>query len=263
MKMLKRFYNDIKKYWNYASYAAKSELKGEIANSHLGWLWWFLDPLLFMLVYTFIAAIIFRKSEPYFPVYVFIGLQSWNFFSKTVKGSVKIVRTNKGIISKVYLPKVILVITKMMVNGFKMFVSFLIVAIMMAAYQVPVDWHLLFVIPLFLSLFLLTFGVSTILLHFGVYVEDLANVVAVVLQLCFYMTGIFYSIEKRVPEPYNMILLRGNPVAYLVYEIRNCLLYEITPNMGIYALWFVVSILLCIFGINLVYKSENNYVKSI
>ena len=100
-------------------------------------------------------------------------------------------------------------------------------------------------------------------MHFGVYVEDLANVVAVLLQLCFYMTGIFYSIEKRVPVPYNRILLRGNPVAYLVYEIRNSMLYEVTPNMIIYVIWLVASVLLCIYGINLVYKSENNYVKAI
>ncbi len=263
MKMLIRFYNDVRKYWSYAMYAAKSELKGEIANSHLGWLWWFLDPLLFMMVYTFIAVIIFRKGEPYFPIYVFIGLQSWNFFSKTVRGSVKIVRYNKGIISKVYLPKVILVLIRILVNGFKMCVSFSIVVIMMVIYQVPVDWHLLFLIPLFFALLLLTFGVSIVLMHFGVYVEDLANVVAVLLQLCFYMTGIFYSIEKRVPVPYNRILLRGNPVAYLVYEIRNSMLYEVTPNMIIYVIWLVASVLLCIYGINLVYKSENNYVKAI
>ena len=263
MKMLERFFHDIKKYWNYAVYASKSELKGEIANSHLGWMWWFLDPLLFMLVYTFIAQVIFRKSEQYFPIYVFIGLQCWNFFSKTVKGSVKIVRANKGIIAKVYLPKVILIITKIMINGFKMFVSFLVVVIMMVIYRVPVDWHLLFLVPLFIGLVVLTFGISTILMHFGVYVEDLANIVAVVLQLCFYMTGIFYSIEKRVPAPYNMVLLRGNPIAYLVYEIRNSILYEITPDMLICVLWIATGILLCILGINLVYKSENNYVKSI
>lgn len=261
--MLQRFCGDIKKYWNYTVYAAKSELKGEIANSHLGWLWWFLDPLLFMLVYTFMAQVIFGKSEQYFPVYVFIGLQCWNFFSKTVKRSVKLVRANKGIVSKVYLPKIMLIIIQIMVYGFKMAVSFLIVVIMMICYRVPVDWHLLYMIPLFIGLILLTFGCSAILLHFGVYVEDLHNVVTVVLQLCFYLTGIFYSIESSVPVPYNMILLLGNPIAYLIYEIRNCMLYRTTPDMLFYAIWLVVSILLCIYGIRLVYRNENNYVKSI
>lgn len=261
--MLNRFFTDIKKYKNYINYAVKSELKGQNANSHLGYLWWFLDPLLYMMVYTFIAEIVFRRTLPYFPLYVFVGLQCWNFFSKTVKGSVRLVRKNKSIISKVYLPKIILILIKMLVNGFKVVVSFVIIGIMMVAYQVPVDWHVLYAIPLLIGLILLTFGCSAILLHFGVYVEDLHNVMNVVLQLCFYMTGIFFSIKDRVPEPYNMYLLNGNPVAYFIYEIRNCTLYQGTPNMLIYVIWVIVSFLICLFGIHLVYKNENNYVKSI
>ena len=70
---MKRFVNDIKKYYKFTIYSAKSELKSEIANSHLSWLWWILDPLLFMMVYSFISIIVFSKSEPYFPVFVFIG----------------------------------------------------------------------------------------------------------------------------------------------------------------------------------------------
>lgn len=261
--MLKRFSEDMKKYWNYTKYAVKSELKGETANSHLGWLWWFLDPLLFMLVYTFIAEVIFNKSLPYFPIYVFIGLQCWNFFSKTVKGSVKLVRANKNIIAKVYLPKIILVLIKLFVNAFKVVVSFLIIAIMMLVYQVPIDGHIFYAIPLLIGLVFLTFGCSAIVLHFGVYVEDLYNVITVVLQLCFYMTGIFYSIKDTVSEPYNMLLLNGNPVAYLIYEIRNCILYKGTPNMLVYFVWLGASLVICLFGIHLVYKNENNYVKSI
>ena len=100
---MKRFINDIKKYYKFTIYSAKSELKSEIANSHLSWLWWILDPLLFMMVYSFISIIVFSKSEPYFPVFVFIGLASWQFFEKTVKVSVKLVSNNRSIVSKVYL----------------------------------------------------------------------------------------------------------------------------------------------------------------
>ena len=87
---MNRFIKDFKRYYNYISYSTKSELKSEVANSHLSWLWWILDPLLFMLVYSFISIIVFGKSEQYFPIYVFIGLNCWQFFEKTVKQSVKL-----------------------------------------------------------------------------------------------------------------------------------------------------------------------------
>lgn len=107
---MNQFISDMKKYQKYTIYAAKSELKSEVANSHLSWLWWILDPLLFMIVYSFVAVIVFQKSEPYLPVFIFIGYNSWNFFSACLRQSVKLVAANKPIVSKVYIPKFILIL---------------------------------------------------------------------------------------------------------------------------------------------------------
>ena len=105
---LKKFFCNLKKYYKYSVYAAKAELKSEITNSYLNWLWWFLDPISYMLIYTFIVEVVFKTTEQYFPVFVFIGLTTWDLFSKTVSGSVKLVKNNIGTINKVYLPKYIL-----------------------------------------------------------------------------------------------------------------------------------------------------------
>lgn len=260
---MKKFIEDIKKFYRYGIYSGKSELKSEIANSHLSWLWWILDPLLFMLVYTFVALIVFGKGEQYFPVYVFIGLSSWQFFEKTVKQSVKLVTANSAIVSKVYIPKFILIFVKMFSNGFKMMVSYSLVVIMMLIYRVPVTWKIIYVIPIFFILALFTFGASSILLHFGVFVEDLSNVINVLLKLVFYLTGIFYSIKKRVPAPFGTILLKCNPVALLIDDLRECMLYGTAPDLVLLFAWFVVSALLAVIGVRVIYKYENSYVKVI
>lgn len=258
---MKRFVEDLKKYYKYAKYSAKSDLKAEVASSYLNWLWWILDPLLFMLVYTFIAIIVFRSGVQYFPVFVFIGLTLWNFFNKTVIGSVKIVRNNSAIVTKVYIPKFVLILQKMMVNGFKMLVSFALVLVMMVIYQIPVTWNILYMIPILLVLGLLTFGLCCFMLHFGVFVDDLYNVMNVVLRLVFYMSGIFYSIGDRVPEPFKSILLKCNPVSMLMESSRQCMIYSGAPYRKLILLWGTIGLLLCILGIKLIYKYENSYVK--
>lgn len=258
-----KFVNDMKKYWKYTKYAAKSELKSEVASSYLNWLWWILDPLLFMLVYTFIALIVFKKSVQYFPVFVFIGLTSWNFFNKTVIGSVKLVKMNKQIVTKVYLPKFVLVLQKLLVNGFKMIISFALVIVMMAVYKVPVTWNILYMIPLLIVLVLLTFGISNIMLHFGVFVDDLFNVMTVLLRLMFYMSGIFYSISQTVPHPYQDILLKCNPMAFLMDSMRNCMLYSHMPGRKLMLLWGLIGLIISLISIKLIYKYENSYVKVI
>ena len=81
---MKRFFSDLKKYKNYIIYATKSELKTEVINSYLGWAWMVLEPLAFMLIYMYIAQIIFKSKMDFFPIFVFIGLSVWNFFNKMV-----------------------------------------------------------------------------------------------------------------------------------------------------------------------------------
>ena len=120
---MSRFLKDTKKYYKYAIYSAKSKLQSEVASSYLNWLWWVLDPICFMLIYTLIFGVVFNAKEQYFTVFIFIGLTMWDFFNKTLQQSVKIVKNNKSIVAKVYLPKYILVMVRMFVNGFKMLIS--------------------------------------------------------------------------------------------------------------------------------------------
>lgn len=259
--MLKKLVTDTKKYWKYTKYAAKSELKSEVADSHLNWLWWVLDPLLLMLVYLFIAVVAFNSTLSYFPIYIFLGLTLWNFWNGLVKGSIRLLKRNKGIISKVYLPKLTLLFIKAMVQGFKMLISFGIVIIMMVCYRVPLSWNLLYIIPVMLVFALFTFGMCTILMHYGVFVEDLSNVVDVTLRLVFYMTGIFYSIEERMHGFVQTVLLYWNPVSFVIQSMRNIMLYQKGINLYALGFWTVAGLVLSFIGVKLIYKYENSYVK--
>lgn len=260
--MFKRFLSDIRRYFGFSVVSAKSQLKSEVAGSYLNWIWWILDPLCLMLIYTFIFGYVFNAREESFSVYIFIGLTIWSFFSKTLKSAVRIVKHNKGIVSKVYFPKYILILSRIWENGFKMMVSFAIVAVMMLVMRIPLSWNVLLILPVLLILCLFTFGCSCFLLHYGVYVEDLSNIVNILLRFLMYLTGIFYNLEKRIPE-FGAALNRYNPVAFLLSSARECLIYSETPDMGMLLVWFAVSVLLSAAGIRKIYKEENSYVKAI
>ena len=55
---MSRFFRDLRKYWNYTFYSAKSQLKTEVANSYLNWAWWVIEPFCFMLIYAFIFGLL-------------------------------------------------------------------------------------------------------------------------------------------------------------------------------------------------------------
>lgn len=260
--MLKRMVTDIQKYFRYSIVSAKSHLKTEVADSYLNWIWWFLEPLCFMLIYSYVFGHVFNAREQYFSVYIFIGLSMWSFFNKTVQASVKLIKTNKSIIARVYFPKYVLLMSKVWVNGFKMLVSFLIVAVMMVFFRIPLTLNLLYAVPILLILALFTFGCSCFLMHWGVYVNDLSNVVKILTKMMFYVTGIFYNLEKRIPE-IGAVLNRYNPVAFLLTSMRQCLIYGQTPLRKLMLFWLIVSVVLALLGIWKIYKEENSYVKAI
>ena len=258
---MKKFFQDIKKYYKYIMYATKSNLKTEVANSYLNWLWWILDPLCFMLVYTFIVEIVFKTSEQYLPVFVLIGLTAWNFFNATVMSSVKLVANNKSIVTKVYIPKYVLVLIKMFTNLFKMMISWGLILIMMLIFKVPYTVYMFQFLPVLIVLFILSFGIANILMHFGVFVEDLSNVMTIVLKLTFYLSGIFYAISTRVPAPYNRILLNLNPIALIIDSFRKTFLSAHLVNYRMLGFWLIIGIILSIIGVKTVQKYENSYAK--
>jgi teichoic acid transport system permease protein len=222
-----------------------------------------MEPMCMMLIYTIIFGVVFNASEKYFPVFIFIGLTMWSFFSKGVTASVTIVRANKSIITRVYMPKYILLLSRMFVNAFKMMVSFGVIVVMMIFYHIHITRHVLYVIPLLIVLFMFTFGVGTILMHYGVYVNDLSYIIGIVLSMLMYFTGTFYSVSKRIPAPYGSILEKANPLAFLISGMRNALLYGRHVSIRFLTLWGLASIIIIAIGVSIVYKNENSYVKVI
>jgi len=258
-----RFFGDLKKYMPYAVRSAKADLRSEVSNSYLDWLWWLIEPFCMMVIYTIIFGVVFNASEPYFPVFVFIGITMWSFFSRSVSGSVNTVRNSKGIITKIYMPKYILLFSKMLVNAFKMMVSFGIILLMMLVFRVPITVNILYVVPLIFVLFLLTFGISTIMMHYGVFVSDLSYIIGIILSMMMYFTGTFYSVSNRIPAPFGAMLEVCNPVAYLISSMRNAMLYATAPSWGLLVLWSVISVVLIAMGAFTIYSNENSYVKVI
>ena len=144
-----------------------------------------------------------------------------------------------------------------------MCISWLLVFALMVIFKVPFTMTFLWFFPLLLIIYLVTFGISCILLHYGIFVEDLANVTSLTLRLVFYLSGIFYNLATKVPAPYNKILLRCNPVAYVINAFRNIFLKAKAPSLIMMGGWLFVGVILIAIGIHIIHKYENSYAKVI
>ena len=201
-----RFFRELKQYWGFAVYSAKCDLKAEVANSYLNWLWWILEPFCTMIIYALVFGVAFKTDVAYFPIFILIGIMMWDFFNRLVMTSVEMIRGNQHIISRVYMPKYILVLQRMLVLAFKMMINLGIIIIMLIFFRVPVGINVLFVIPILFVYFIFCFGCSLIIMHFGVYVSDLTNALGIILNFVYFLTGIFYNVQESFPAPHGYLL---------------------------------------------------------
>ncbi len=259
--MITRFAHDLKKYLPYTLKAAKAKLEADVAGSYLNWIWWILNPLCFMMIYAFIFGTVFQAREPHFSVFIFSGLTIFNFFSHTVTSSVSMIRTRRALVSKIYLPKYILIITSMLVNGFKMLISVCVIVVMLIWYRIPLTWCIFYIFPCLISLFLITFSVSCFALHCGVYIRDLSNAVTLIMRMMLYLTGIFYDVGKRIPAPWGHWAVRLNPLACILTQIRGAMLDGQILMWPWLVFWLVFGLIFSLLGASLIYRNENNYVK--
>ena len=216
-----------------------------------------------MLIYVFIFSVVFKNNTPYFASFVFIGLAAWEFFNRMISGSVKLITNNRGLITKVYIPKYILLLSKSYTYLFKWFISLIITFVLMLIQGVPITFHILFLIPIIIILYILSFGIGMILMHFGVLFNDLSNLIKIVLRMIFYLSGVFYNIRERLDGVLQYVLLRGNPIAFCMDELRKVMLEARMPSFEGLAVWLLIAIIINVIGINIIHKNENNYAKVI
>lgn len=258
---MKQFFIDIKRFLPYVYYAAKSRLKSNVSGSYLSWLWFFLEPLGLMLVYMFIVVVVFGTSEPFFPVFVFTGISTWRFFNKAITSSTRLIRSNRSIINKIYMPKYILTIIEIVEGVIRLMFSYIIVFVMMLVLQVPITLNVLYFVPLLLLLLLVTFSLSLLVMHLGAFVSDLSNAISIIMRFLFYLSGIFYSIPNKVPPPLGTVLLHSNPIGFIIDEFRNVLLFGKSITFMWYGIWLGISLLMSVVGIYLVQRNERLYTK--
>ena len=102
-------------------------------------------------------------------------------------------------------------------------------------------------------------------MHFGVTLNDLANLTNIGLRMVFYLSGVFYNISKKLSKSPTLVffLLRLNPIAFCMNELRKVALEQRLPSFEGLGIWLMIGILLCMVGVHVIHKNENSYAKVI
>ncbi len=255
---MKTFIYNLKKYKHLFRELVKKDIKLKYRSSVLGVIWTMLEPLLTMLVLTFIFGNLLGKGTDNFPVYILIGRLIYSYFSNSTKQALKSVRKNGGMIRKVYVPKYMYPLSAT-VSGYITFLVSLIVLIGVAAVQkIELSIYMLQALLPMLIVLVLTTGVGMLLATLAVFFRDLEYLWSVILMLIMYTCAIFYKVEDIV-TPANEWVFRYNPLFSIIDNFRNAIFGR---PMDMYHLGYsaLFSVVIFIIGAVVFWKKQDKFI---
>jgi ABC-type polysaccharide/polyol phosphate export permease len=227
---------------------------------------WIIDPIFQTFLYGVFIAVLRGKSDSNFGVFVLIGITHWNFFNKTVKNAITAVKKNRVLLHNFKIPISTIILIPALTSIFQYAISSGLLIIMMFIFQVKISFYILF-FPLYLALFLiLTFSISLIMMHIGVYFSDIKILISMFFKILFFASGIIFPLDQiigrmNLPDFFRYIFLYANPITFFITEMRKVLMYSEPPDYLISLLWVIAIILLTFFAVKLTSRYGKDYGK--
>lgn len=208
----------------------KKEIRGKYKASFLGVLWSFVNPLLQVLVYAIVFPYLIGNRVDNYVVYLITGIIPWTFFSTVINACGTCIKSNAGIIKKVYFPRIILPISSMLSGLINFFISCLIILLFCLIFGVGISWHIIFVPLIALIEGVFALGIGMIIGACDAYVQDLEYIINFLLQLAFYGSPIVYDLGQFSSAGILAQLIRLNPITQIIQAYRDCFLYHQIPE---------------------------------
>lgn len=210
-------------------YLVSSGLKAQHRNSVLGYLWWLLDPLLNVLIYYFVVAIVFKSGGEGFGPFLVVGMIVWRWTSTTIGGATRSIVAQAGIITQVYLPKSIFAfgttLTQMINFGFGLIVIF----IFMIGFKIAPGFQLIWLPVVVIAHLFFLLAAALILAYIGVFFRDMDNIVDHLMRLWFFGSPVIWS--RSFSPRFDWLVNGINPMAHFLKSYRDIFLYQTVPNL--------------------------------
>lgn len=197
------------------------DVKIRYKRSALGFLWVMLDPLLMLLVFYVLFSGLFGGSVGKYPAYVMSGLIMWQFFSQGTKIASVTFISNRNLINKIYLPKVIFPLS--VVSSSLVHFVFALVPLFIILLTSGVKFGLnLALLPYAVGIaFVFSLGMAMIVATLAVFFHDVIYIYDVMLLAWMYLSAIFYPVSI-LPERLQM-LMSLNPLYHFISLFRASL----------------------------------------
>lgn len=240
--------NRLERMWLFA----KIDFRKRYYDSILGLFWALINPLFRLLVYYTVFTVLFGRAEKYYALYLFIGLLCWRFFSEGTNKGLKVFKSKRYLLESIQFEKKDLFLSSTFSVLFGFLFNLLAYSLMSLLMEKGFGVNALFFPVFILNLYIFIYGVALLLGTISIYFKDITHLWDMILLAGFWSVPIFWD-QQLILKGEVWFLLYLNPIAGIVINMRNVLIYDQLPDFFIliydfsFALIFML-IATCIFN---------------
>jgi lipopolysaccharide transport system permease protein len=240
------------------------DVKVKYKQTMLGMSWAVIQPVMTMLVFTFLFGKVAKLPTdgiPY-PVFSFTALLPWGLFVTALNQGSRSLVAHNNMVTKIYFPRLILPMSSVFSGLVDFAIAFVILIVLMIYYKVTPAWNLIWTLPLFLLLAIITaLGVALWLSAINVKYRDVNQALPFLTQFWLFATPVAYS-SSVISDKWQLVYSL-NPMAGVVNGFRWAMLGS--GNGPDAALWVSVgiSILVLVTGLFYFRSTERTFADTI
>jgi lipopolysaccharide transport system permease protein len=226
-------------------------------RSVLGYFWILIGPILGIVTWVFMNYTgILKPGEtdmPY-PVFVLLGSQMWGLFMGFFDSSSKTLGSGSALMKQIRFEHEILLVKQVAIVFVNFVMTLIIVFGVMLVFKVTPPWQAVFFPLVMLPLFFLGAGMGLVVSVFSAVITDAGTIVGKVIGLVMYITPVIYTTDFN--HPILRILVKYNPLSYLIAACRDILTKGAIEHFNSYLLVSVLTLALFLAALRLFYVSE-------
>lgn len=225
----------------------KRDLRGRYKGSALGFLWTFLNPLLQLIVYTFVFSTIMRAGVKDYYLFLFVALVPWTYFAAAVSGGASCIIGQKDMVNKIYFPREVLPIAHVISQLVNMLLTFIVVILVIIVSGKGVNLSVWFYFPIIvIQETLLAIGLTFLFSAITVYFRDMQYILSVVILAWQFMSPVMYGVDQ-IPDKYRKIFYL-NPMTPVIEGYRDVFYYKQAPHLHSFIIGTIMGVVFLLIG---------------
>ncbi|MCP4211068.1 MAG: ABC transporter permease [Proteobacteria bacterium] len=221
----------LSQYFRLMDVMARMALRADASRFFLGYIWWVLEPLLWVGVFYVVFVIILgSRSEDFLP-FLMVGKLSFVWFSKSITQASNSIVAGKGLVGKINVPKTLFPMAMVHEGLYRQAAVFLMMFlyVLIDGYSVTSAWF--YLLPVMVVNYVMIIACALVGACAVCMARDFSPLIGLGMMFLMFTSGVFWNVRDLDPAKAEMVLAL-NPLAFMLDAYRQILLVGIPPDMG-------------------------------